>query len=305
MASLTLFFTITTTNLFHFNLLLLLALSFVTLASNNISPNLLISFQVLFLFIHSIYHHHFIFGFFFVFWGCYICLITGARVEVECRDENTSKTSFKRQVKTNKNGKFKVVLPFSVAKHIKKIESCGVKLIKSSEPFCSVASSATSSSLKLKNSKNKNGVRIFSAGFFTFKPLEQPTLCNQKSDILKSKQINPQLPFPPIVPPVIQPPSFLPPNPLQPAPLIPNPFQPPAPLIPNPFQPPAPLIPNPFQPTPGSGLPLPPLPFITPPPPPSTFLPPSLVPPFLPPIPGIPSGPPREETSSPIKKSPW
>lgn len=223
---------------------------------------------------------------------------------MECRDENTSKTSFKRQVKTNKNGKFKVVLPFSVAKHIKKIESCGVKLIKSSEPFCSVASSATSSSLKLKNSKNKNGVRIFSAGFFTFKPLEQPTLCNQKSDILKSKQINPQLPFPPIVPPVIQPPSFLPPNPLQPAPLIPNPFQPPAPLIPNPFQPPAPLIPNPFQPTPGSGLPLPPLPFITPPPPPSTFLPPSLVPPFLPPIPGIPSGPPREETSSPIKKSP-
>ncbi|CAK9324936.1 unnamed protein product [Citrullus colocynthis] len=230
--------------------------------------------------------------------------ISGARVEVECRDENTSKTSFKRQVKTNKNGKFKVVLPLSVAKHIKKIESCGVKLIKSSEPFCSVASSATSSSLKLKNSKNKNGVRIFSAGFFTFKPLEQPTLCNQKSDILKSKQINPQLPFPPIVPPVIQPPSFLPPNPLQPAPLIPNPFQPPAPLIPNPFQPPAPLIPNPFQPTPGSGLPLPPLPFITPPPPPSTFLPPSLVPPFLPPIPGIPSGPPREETSSPIKKSP-
>ncbi|XP_038888687.1 actin cytoskeleton-regulatory complex protein PAN1-like [Benincasa hispida] len=242
--------------------------------------------------------------------------ISGARVEVECRDEKTSKTSFKHQVTTNKKGKFKVVLPFSVAKHVKKIESCGVRLIKSSEPFCSVASSATSSSLKLKSSKkNKNGVRIFSAGFFTFKPLEQPALCNQKSDLLKSKLINPQLPFPPIVPPVIQPPSFLPPNPLQPAPLIPNPFQPPAPLIPNPFQPPAPLIPNPFQPpapvipnpfqpTPGSGLPLPPLPFISPSPPPPTLLPPSLVPPFLPPIPGIPSGPPREETTSPIKQSP-
>src|SRR5574337_455477 len=64
--------------------------------------------------------------------------IAGARVEVECRDEKTFKTSFKHQVKTNRNGKFKVVLPFSVAKHIKKIENCGVKLIKSSEPFCSV-----------------------------------------------------------------------------------------------------------------------------------------------------------------------
>uniref|UniRef100_A0A9I9DIS9 Uncharacterized protein n=2 Tax=Cucumis melo TaxID=3656 RepID=A0A9I9DIS9_CUCME len=233
--------------------------------------------------------------------------ISGARIEVECRDENNPIASFKQQVKTNKNGKFRVVLPFSIAKHIKKIERCSVKLIKSSEPFCSVVSSASSSFLKFKNSKNKNGVRIFSAGFFTFKPLQQPTLCNQKS--------NPQLPFPPLVPPVIQPPSFLPPNPLQPtplvpnpfqppAPLIPNPFQPPAPLIPNPFQPPAPVIPNPFQPAPATGLPLPPLPFITPSPPPPTLLPPSFLPPFLPPIPGIPSGPPREETSSPIKQSP-
>ncbi|XP_023525416.1 major pollen allergen Ole e 1-like [Cucurbita pepo subsp. pepo] len=129
--------------------------------------------------------------------------IPGATVAVECRDEKASKTSFQHQVKTNKHGKFRVVLPFSVAKHMKKIESCNVRLIKSSEPFCSVASSATSSALKLKNSKNKNGVRIFSAGFFTFKP----AFCNQKTDIFKSKQVNnPQLLFPPIVPP----------NPLQP-----------------------------------------------------------------------------------------
>lgn len=199
--------------------------------------------------------------------------ISGAIVAVECRDHTTSETNFRQQAKTNKNGNFKVVLPFSVQEHTNKMETCSVKMIKSSDPFCSVPSSATSSSLKLKNSKIRDGTRVFSAGYFAFKPLKQPTSCNRKNtDILKSKQVNPQLPFPPIVPPVIQPPSILPPNPLQPAPLIPNPFQPPAPLIPI--------------------IPMPPLPILTPPSPPPTVLPP-FIPPFLPPIPGIPSGPPR------------
>lgn len=267
---------------------------------------------------------------------------------MECRDGEASKTSFRQQVKTNKNGKFRVILPFSIAKHVKKIESCSVKLIRSSEPFCSVASSATSSVLRFK-SKNKRGTRIFSAGFFTFTPLEQPSLCSQKPTILKSpktpngigsiesvlppldspvlpspvlptipdlpplpplipglpppdgmigdRKSNPQFLFPPLIPNPLQPPAPIIPNPLQPpAPVIPNPFQPPpAPIIPNPFQPPpTPFLPNPFQP-------LPPIPFFTPPPSPP---PPSLLPPFLPPlpaIPGIPSGPPRKETSSTSK----
>ncbi|KAG6581716.1 hypothetical protein SDJN02_20061 [Cucurbita argyrosperma subsp. argyrosperma] len=214
--------------------------------------------------------------------------ISGAIVAVECRDHKTSETNFKEEVKTNKNGNFKVVLPFSEQEHTNKIETCSVKMIKSSDPFCSVPSSATSSSLKLKNSKIRDGTRVFSAGYFAFKPLKQPTSCNRKNtDILKAKQVNPQLPFPPIippiVPPVIQPPSLLPPNPLQPAPLIPNPLEPPTPVIPNPFQPPAPLIPI---------IPMPPLPILTPPSPPPTVLPP-FIPPFLPPIPGIPSGPPK------------
>ncbi|PON42932.1 hypothetical protein PanWU01x14_278280 [Parasponia andersonii] len=112
--------------------------------------------------------------------------ISGASVAVECKYGKTSKPIFREEVKTNKHGEFEVHLPLSVSKHIKRIEGCSVTLISSSEPYCSVASTATSSSLHLK-SRNQ-GTHIFSAGFFTFKPLKQPILCNQKQSFQNSKK---------------------------------------------------------------------------------------------------------------------
>ncbi|PON82108.1 hypothetical protein TorRG33x02_221030 [Trema orientale] len=112
--------------------------------------------------------------------------ISGASVAVECKYGKTSKPIFREEVKTNKHGEFEVHLPLSVSKHIKRIEGCSVTLISSSEPYCSVASTATSSSLHLKS--RKQGTHIFSAGFFTFKPLKQPILCNQKPSIQNSRK---------------------------------------------------------------------------------------------------------------------
>ncbi|KAH7673344.1 hypothetical protein IHE45_08G002600 [Dioscorea alata] len=100
-------------------------------------------------------------------------LITGATVAVECAP------SFREEVKTNGQGEFQVNLPVEVSKHIKRIKACSVKLISSNEPFCAVASSATSTTLRHLKSKNKS-VHVFSAGFFTFKPLKQPEVCYQK-----------------------------------------------------------------------------------------------------------------------------
>ncbi|XWS75640.1 hypothetical protein CRYUN_Cryun01aG0108400 [Craigia yunnanensis] len=235
--------------------------------------------------------------------------ISGASVALECKD-GTSKPSFRQEVKTNEHGEFEVHLPFSVSKHVKKIEGCSVKLIRSNEPYCAVASTATSSSFHLKS--RKEGTHIFSAGFFTFKPLKQPILCNQKPSVQNPKQLRNEEPTgenvvhpefflstpsvflpddpvlappilspnqllpPPILPPnPFLPPPILPPNPFLPPPLLPpNPFQPPPLLPPNPFQPPpAPLIPNPFQPPPA---PLIPNPFQPPPAPliPNPFQPP-------------------------------
>ncbi|KAF9663874.1 hypothetical protein SADUNF_Sadunf17G0097400 [Salix dunnii] len=113
--------------------------------------------------------------------------IPGASVAVECKDEK-SRPSFREEVKTDENGEFKVHLPFSVSKHVKKIKRCSVKLLKSSEPYCAVASSATSSALHLKS--RKQGTHIFSAGFFTFKPEKQPILCNQKPSIENSREFS-------------------------------------------------------------------------------------------------------------------
>ncbi|KAK8346311.1 hypothetical protein V6Z12_A07G205200, partial [Gossypium hirsutum] len=213
--------------------------------------------------------------------------ISGATVEVECKDRKSSRASFRQQVKTNRHGEFKVHLPFSVSKHVKKIEGCEVKLIKSSEPYCAVASSATSSSLHLKSMKQ--GTHVFSAGFFTFKPVKQPTLCSQKPSVHPN-----QLLPPPILPPnPLLPPPILPPNPLLPPPALPpNPFQPPpAPLVPNPLQPPpAPLVPDPLQPPPAPAAPsLPPVPGLTPPP--SSPSPPPDFPFPLPPFPFLPVPP--------------
>ncbi|KAF5480126.1 hypothetical protein F2P56_000893 [Juglans regia] len=182
--------------------------------------------------------------------------ISGASVAVECKP-GTSKPSFRKEVKTDKNGEFKVHLPFSVSKQVKRIEGCAVKLVSSSEPHCAVASTATSSSLHLK-SRNQ-GTHIFSAGFFTFKPLNQPNLCNQKPSIQDSKELSSKkVSLPPTdglaFTPPIQDPTIpdLPPtgrNYLPPLPRLPE-------LPPLPQLPPLPGLPLPPIP----GLPLPPIP---------------------------------------------
>ncbi|XP_038725040.1 vegetative cell wall protein gp1-like [Tripterygium wilfordii] len=238
--------------------------------------------------------------------------IPGASVAVECRDGN-SRPSFRREVTTDKHGEFRVHLPFSVAKHGRKIIACSVKLIKSSEPNCAVASMAASSSLHLKS--RKEGTHIFSAGFFTFRPQKQPNLCSQEPSLQNSRKLNSQkTSFPPISDPTFPPPLEDPTTPdlpplgqthLPPLPLIPKlpplPELPPFPPLPglskqppmpgnaaetkpgddkltNPefFFPTPPLFPpNPFQPPPI----LPPNPFQLPPLlPPLPFQPPPLIP---------------------------
>ncbi|KAL1322890.1 hypothetical protein HN51_067905 [Arachis hypogaea] len=106
--------------------------------------------------------------------------ISGASVAVECKDGITE-PKFRKEVKTNDAGEFRVELPFSVSKHVRRIKGCSVKLVSSSEPYCAVASAATSSSIRLKS--RKQGLHIFSAGFFSFKPLKLPNLCNQKPSL--------------------------------------------------------------------------------------------------------------------------
>ncbi|KAH0984396.1 hypothetical protein GBA52_011573 [Prunus armeniaca] len=174
--------------------------------------------------------------------------ISGASVGVECKD-GSSKPSFQTEVKTDSHGVFRVQLPFSVSKHVKKIEGCSVKLISSSEPYCAVASTATSSSLHLKS--RKQGTHIFSAGFFTFKPLKQPSLCNQKPSIQNSKEFSSQkISFPPTDELTFPPPTQNPTIPdLSPLPTLP-------------YLPPLPQLP-PLPPLPGlPGIPIPGIPGI-------------------------------------------
>ncbi|KAL1824424.1 hypothetical protein ACET3Z_011202 [Daucus carota] len=113
--------------------------------------------------------------------------IPGASVAVEC-DATDSKPSIYKEVRTNNHGDFRVELPFSVGKHVKKILGCSVKLIKSSHPYCAVAATTTSSSFHLKSTSPRS--QIFSAGAFTFKPLAQPKLCKEKSDVQSSNNLN-------------------------------------------------------------------------------------------------------------------
>ncbi|KAH6829704.1 Pollen Ole e 1 allergen and extensin family protein [Perilla frutescens var. hirtella] len=167
--------------------------------------------------------------------------IAGASVAVECKDTGSG-TSFRQEVKTDSHGEFKVHLPFPVSKHIRKIRGCYVRLISSNKPYCAVAASATSSNLHLKS--RKDGTHVFSAGFFTFRPLKQPQVCDQKPSINNFKnreeklsQIsNPNDPafLPPVQDPPSDPPSlgsFLPPLPrLPPLPQLPR--LPPLPGIP-------------------------------------------------------------------------
>lgn len=197
--------------------------------------------------------------------------ISAALVEVEC-GVTSSKPSFRKEVKTNEQGDFKVRLPFSVSKHVKKIEGCSVKLIRSSEPYCSVASTATSYSLHLKS--RKKGIHIFSAGFFTFKPLNEPALCSQKPSLLKSKEFNSKkaLALLPVVSPIFP----VPPQTQDPTPM---PYQPPTSQN---ILPPLPELPK-----------LPPLP----------QLPPLPLPLPLPPLPGFPNFPKKETETSEKSKS--
>eukprot|EP00258_Populus_trichocarpa_P039955 XP_024455974.1 formin-2-like isoform X1 [Populus trichocarpa] len=236
--------------------------------------------------------------------------ISGAHVAVECKDEK-SRPSFREEAKTDEHGEFKVHLPFSVSKHVKKIKRCSVELLSSSEPYCAVASTATSSSLRLKS--RKEGTHIFSAGFFTFKPEKEPFLCNQKPSIENPREFSSKeasLPSfdNPTFPPPLQDPKTPVLPPLPPLPILPPlPQLPPLPPLPGlPFLPPIPANtentktteslksttlpdekavhhPNQF------GFPTPPLfppnPFQPPPILPPIIQPPPLFPPILPPNP--------------------
>ncbi|CAL5186066.1 unnamed protein product [Lathyrus oleraceus] len=220
--------------------------------------------------------------------------ISGASIAVECKLGKT-KQRFYKEVKTNEQGEFKVKLPFLVRKNVKRIKGCNFKLLSSNEPNCAIASTSTSFSLTLK--KKLQDEHIFSAGFFSFKPIKKPKFCDQNKHSTQNPKKNevedffffPPNPLnPPLVPNPFQPPLI--PNPFTPPPLIPNPFQPPSPpLIPNPFQPPSPppFLPNPFQPPPSSPPPLLPNPFQPPPSSPPPF---SLFPPIV--VPGITPSPP-------------
>lgn len=162
---------------------------------------------------------------------CYTCIqdgvlkitqfIPGALVAVECGNE-ISKPIFHREAKTNENGEFEVHLSMFVAKHIKKVEGCSVKLLKSDNPLCNVTSLAISSTPHLKS--QKQGIQIFSAGQFTFMRSNQPKLCNQKprKEILNPRAVDfpppindPAVPFIPPIPdlPQIPPLPNLPPLP--------------------------------------------------------------------------------------------
>ncbi|CAI9109908.1 OLC1v1009836C1 [Oldenlandia corymbosa var. corymbosa] len=247
--------------------------------------------------------------------------ISGASVAVECGDKDAS-PSFRQVAKTDEHGEFRVHLPFSVSKHVKKIQGCAVKLINSSEPYCAVASTATSSSIHLKS--RKHGTHIFSSGFFTFKPLQQPELCNQlhNPNTHEPKTMSIDDPNDPkFAPPLQDPPSSdltplpelprlpalpqLPPLPQLPGLPVgisgpgdekvsssrPDFFNPLFPFPPNPLFPPPSLFPpitNPFQPPPSI------LPPVFPSPPTSIFPPifPSPPPSIFPPIFPAPPSPP-------------
>ncbi|OWM84710.1 vegetative cell wall protein gp1 [Punica granatum] len=162
--------------------------------------------------------------------------LSGASVAVECK-AGPSGQVFRQEVKTNKQGEFRVKLPFSVAKHVRKIKSCSVELISSNEPYCSVASAASSDSLRLQS--RRQGTHIFSAGFFTFKPLNQPNMCNEKpslEEVNSNKAVVPPNFDPTFPPPLQDPPTpstgFLPPLPFLPN-LPPLPQLPPLPSLPG------------------------------------------------------------------------
>ncbi|KAK1272603.1 hypothetical protein QJS04_geneDACA018287 [Acorus gramineus] len=239
-------------------------------------------------------------------------LIHGASVVVECEDLKQN-LSFRRETKTDGLGTFRVRLPTAVKDHI---QSCSAKLITSSDPFCAIPTSTKASSLNLKL-KTKD-VHVFSAGLFSFKPLTQPEMCDQKPEFSQELPQFPTLPPLPTLPKLPQLPTLLNfrsqtkkpivsaptdqkeeqpasvptlpspptvPNPFQPPSFLPNPLQ--SPVLPNPLQPP-PALPNPLQPPPATFLP--PNPFRQPSPPPAFRFPPFAFP--FPPLSFFPGAPP-------------
>ncbi|KAI3777038.1 hypothetical protein L1987_46831 [Smallanthus sonchifolius] len=256
--------------------------------------------------------------------------ISGATVAVECGADGV-KPRFREEVKTNGKGEFEAKLPVSVGKNVDKIKGCSVRLVSSSEPYCAVAATATSSEIHFMS--KKAGTHVFSAGFFTFKP----QLCNEKD--LVEKDFPPRVPDPrgPFLPPVGG--GMLPPLPVPDLPIPIPPLVPPLPQLPGVPLPPVthqkpsesdklsdqktfrfPFPPNPFQPPT-----LPPLPILPSPPslfPPLPFQPspPSLIPPIFPspppaslfpplpfpPVPSlIPSPPPPPPPAFPIPLPPF
>ncbi|KAD7479459.1 hypothetical protein E3N88_02595 [Mikania micrantha] len=107
--------------------------------------------------------------------------ISGATVTVECGGSDGGKPRFQEEVKTDGKGEFRVKLPFSAGTHVDEIKLCSVKLVSSNEPDCALAvvSTATSSSIRVKAKTPEN--HVFSSGFFTFQPLEQPKRCRWES----------------------------------------------------------------------------------------------------------------------------
>ncbi|WOL03158.1 steroidogenic factor 1 [Canna indica] len=222
--------------------------------------------------------------------------ISGASVSVEC-GHAAGKPVYRSVATTNRRGVFRLRLPPTISKRTNLAEACAVKLVESNEPLCAVASSAPAAGVRLKS--KKNGIRVYSAGLFSFKPTNKPEYSCDRRLVLGAEEMvaqpalflaPPSIPFVPSPPsvgpvplpanPLFPPPSLLPPNPLQPPPSV---------LPPNPLQPPSP---PPFN--------LPPIPFLAPPPPPP---PPALPFPPVPvvPIPRIPGVPPAftEEKASP------
>lgn len=103
--------------------------------------------------------------------SCVFCVCAGASVAVECK-VGDSKPRFYKEVKTNEHGEFKVKLPFSVRKHVKRIKGCSFKLMSSNEPHCAVASASAAATTSLRLKKKLQGEHIFSAGIFSFKPIK-------------------------------------------------------------------------------------------------------------------------------------
>ncbi|KAK9061798.1 hypothetical protein SSX86_018981 [Deinandra increscens subsp. villosa] len=147
--------------------------------------------------------------------------ISGALVAVECGggeiQVNGGKPGFREEVKTDVKGEFRVILPFSAAEHVEEIKRCSVKLISSSEPDCAVAaiSNTTSSSVRMK--VKTPGNHVFSSGFFTFQPLEQPKRCQWESHANSNDEIIASTPLPsPVVDGMLAPiPSLSDQNPME------------------------------------------------------------------------------------------